>query len=278
MPILIENNGGHSIQISNNNIKFNTKGNCTIHTFVNFIIKILIKIKENKFLCRDNKKSLLILIIKNLINSVRNIDKNEIYMESTKHLNKKEVEKKYGPERRFAFSNHPEISEEEFLKLFDITFETNNPEEILKDGINSNNEKLINFLIKIYDINVLFFRDGYNFELNNKKINVQDFTSYDIFIYQLYKFFLCILPENIFFEKNLIKNSIKINNINLFGNIYITPNHIENIIFLKDDTEINEYTNILKKLNEKRSDSELKTKNTFYINHKYIQFDKIIKL
>ena len=282
-PFLIKNNGGKNIIIENKGIIYNTKGNCSLHAFINYIIGFLVTIDNNEFLDEDVKKSMEEIIIQNLINGVNNMDNNNIWVENKyqkwiEENKNNEVEIKEFLENKpgsridsfdkklFAFSNIPGISKD----MFDISIETD-VDKILEGGINADNKEFINFFIKLYDIFVLSFKGGYSFDNDNIKIEVDKFINMPEFRNRFYACFLNTTLENI--EKNTIKvtkEEYGIKNLdteNPLGSFYDSPRHMENI-FCGSEKELSILLNIKEKLNEARPDAGQGGCNTFYIAHK----------
>lgn len=264
---LIQNNGGQNIILknTNNNIIFHTMNNCTVHSFINFIIGTLIKI-NNSF--KDSiKDDLLRIIIQNFINGVSNLEFNSIFQDGLNFLKKKYFEKLHGNIiKKFAWSNK-HLCEN---ILFDNEIEKD-VKKILEKGISSENQELINFFGKIYEIICLNFSSKYYFNLKNKEIEIDGFGNRESFVNYLYEFFSGI--NKAFFELINTQSQNKIN-YSLFGNLMIASIdlngnmlHAENLISL-NSKEFQEYEKLLERFNEKYIDMKNATPKTFYSGKK----------
>lgn len=234
IPVLINNFGGDNITIINNNIVFNTYGNCTVHAFINFIVGILQNLDNNIILNIKVKNLIKEFIIQTLIDHISNIDVDKIHKED-------------------YFKEHTFITKE----MFDTSINSN-----IKD-ILSSDKKLVNFLIKFYDINVLLFKGYYNFTHNHQLVTINYLS--DILIHFVFN------TRNIdsAIDPNIDQDIIYIDftymhNKNLLGNLSSTKTHSNNIVYIPIN-KLENYKNFLKKLNNERPDNEnIVTKNTFY--------------
>jgi hypothetical protein len=299
---IINNNGGGNIPITNNGIIYNTAGNCQTHIIINIIWALIKEIKNNKNLSEKNQNILNKFIISNLINTIKNIDNNEIYTKSKnqdlnnlilkfnfpdfdKELDQLIIEKIntfddrddyienrlkefFGIYKQYAWSNNVKIKE----STFDNKIEEN------EEKILSSEENLVDFLSKFYEIMVLNFVGNYSFQKNKEKIFVNRFITNRFFLANYYAFILGLknieFIEKITFSSKgfFINNNYNFQYNNIFSsNIYHIPEHSQNIIYTSEKN-LENYIKSLELMNGRFKDINNKvTEKTFYYEHKVFE-------